>query len=236
MNSNGYRVVTFDVGGTLLRSEPTPAEIYATHLSRLGRKVDVEDAGPVFRDAWAEMQSRISPGEDRYNSVPGGERAWWGEFVRLVLDRLNHDAPWEALLDNLYAAFSEDAVWKVFPATRNTLKVLTERGVRLAVISNWDRRLPDILQKLELIDIFETVTVSAIEGVEKPAPEIFERTLDRLGVTPDQALHIGDSPQEDYTGAQHAGLEALLIDRHNLFVEESYQRITSLQQILELTA
>ena len=88
METNGYTAVTFDIGGTLLFSDPSPAEIYATHLSRLGRKVDAEDAGPVFRDAWAEMQSRISAGEDRYNSVPGGEREWWGQFVRLILDRL----------------------------------------------------------------------------------------------------------------------------------------------------
>lgn len=235
MNSNGYRVVTFDAGGTLLRSEPTPAEIYATHLSRLGRKVRPEDVGPVFRDAWAEMQSHISAGEDRYNSVPGGERAWWGQFVRLVLERLEHNAPWEALLDDLYAAFSEDAVWKTFPTARETLGTLAERGIRLAVISNWDRRLPDILRNLDLFDAFETVTVSAIEGVEKPAPEIFQRTLDLLGISPEQALHIGDSPQEDYAGAENAGMDALLIDRHELFVDESYCRINSLKDILDLT-
>lgn len=234
MDVNAYRVVTFDVGGTLLRSDPTPAEIYAIHLSRLGRTVEAEDVGPVFRDAWAEMQSRLTAGEDRYNSVPGGERAWWGEFIREVLARLDHDAPWETLLDDLYAAFSADAVWKVFPTARTTLRVLADRGARLAVISNWDRRLPGILQGLDLIDAFETVTVSAIEAVEKPAPEIFQLTLDRLGVAPEEALHIGDSPQEDYIGAQHAGLDALLIDRHDLFVEEPYHRITSLKEILDL--
>ena len=236
MDVNGYRAVTFDVGGTLLRSEPTPAEIYAIHLSRHGRKVYAEDVGPVFRGAWAEMQSRISSGEDRYSSVPGGERAWWGQFVRLVLDRLEHDAPWEILLDDLYAAFANEAVWKAFPTARKTLSTLADRGFRLAVISNWDRRLPDILCNLGLIDLFETVTVSAIEGVEKPAPEIFRRTLDRLGVAPDQALHIGDSPQEDYTGAEQAGLDALLIDRHDLFIAGPYRRITSLEQILDLHA
>ena len=231
---NGYRVVTFDVGGTLLRSDPTPAEIYATHLSRLGKPVRADEAGPVFSDAWAEMQNRIPAGEDRYSSVPGGERAWWGEFVREVIVRLDHDAPWEKLLDELYTAFANDAVWKVFPTARTTLDTLAERGVRLAVISNWDRRLPEILQKLDLAAAFEIVTVSAIEGVEKPAPEIFQRTLDRMGVSPEQALHIGDSPQEDYAGAERAGLDALLIDRHDLFVEEPYRRITSLQEILDL--
>ena len=235
MDLNSCRVVSFDVGGTLLRSDPTPAEIYATHLSLLGRPVRAEAVGPVFREAWAEMQSRLSAGEDRYNSVPGGERAWWGEFVREVLARLDHDAPWETLLDSLYSAFSADAIWKVFPTARATLRTLGDRGLRLAVISNWDRRLPGILRGLDLIDAFETVTVSAIEGVEKPAPEIFQLTLDRLGVAPEKVLHIGDSPQEDYAGAENAGMDALLIDRHELFVDEPYRRITSLKDILDFT-
>lgn len=233
MNAERVVAVTFDAGGTLIYCDPSPAEIYATHLSRLGQPVNAEDVGPVFRQAWAEMQLRTAPGRDRYNSVPGGERAWWGEFVREVLVRLDHDAPAEELLDDLYAAFSDEGVWKVFPETADTLIDLKARGVSLAVISNWDRRLPDILRSLNIIDAFDAVTVSAIEGVEKPAREIFARTLDRLGVTPARALHVGDSPLEDYRGAEDAGLTALLIDRHEIFAGDGYRRVASLAEILD---
>jgi hypothetical protein len=41
---DGYAAVSFDVGGTLLYSDPSPAEIYATHLSRYGRAVEAEKA------------------------------------------------------------------------------------------------------------------------------------------------------------------------------------------------
>ena len=224
MNSEPISAVAFDAGGTLIYCDPSPAEIYATHLSRHGRSVRAEDVGPVFREAWAEMQRQTAPGLDRYSSVPGGERAWWGGFVQDVLVRLDHDAPWEPLLDDLYAAFSDEGVWKVFPETAETLRDLEARGVSLAVISNWDRRLPEILRALDLIDAFDVVTVSAIEGVEKPAPEIFERTLDRLGVAPASTIHVGDSPLEDYRGAEDAGLTALLIDRHKLFADDGYRR------------
>jgi putative hydrolase of the HAD superfamily len=233
MIAQSVSAVAFDAGGTLIYCDPSPAEIYATHLSRLGRPVNAEDVGPVFRQAWAEMQLRTAPGRDRYNSVPGGERAWWGEFVREVLVRLDHDAPAEELLDDLYTAFSDEGVWKVFPETAGTLMDLKARGASLAVISNWDRRLPDILRSLKIIDAFDAVTVSAIEGVEKPAPEIFARTLDRLGVTPARALHVGDSPLEDYRGAEDAGLTALLIDRHETFAGDGYRRIASLAEVLD---
>jgi putative hydrolase of the HAD superfamily len=234
MGKNGFKAVTFDAGGTMILCDPSPGEIYAHHLSLLGRPVRAEDVGPVFREAWAELQRRTLPGQDRYNSVPGGEIGWWGEFVREVIQRLDHDAPWEPLLENLYEAFCEASVWKVFPETRSTLEALSARGLRLAVISNWDRRLPEILKSLELTKEFETVTVSSIEGIEKPAPEIFERTLERMGISANEAIHVGDSPLEDYTGAKEAGLEAALIDRHELFAGESYRRISSLDQILAL--
>ena len=234
MIHNGYAAVTFDIGGTLLYSDPSPAEIYATHLSRYGRAVHADDVGPVFAEAWSEMQRRSAPGEDRYNSLTGGERAWWGAFVREVLDRLDHDAPWEALLDDLYAAFSEARVWRTFPGANKTLVELAGRGIRLAVVSNWDRRLPRILRDLDLVDHFEVVTVSAIAGVAKPSPEIFERTLDQLRVRADEALHVGDSPLEDYAGAQGAGLDAALIDRHGLFAGQPYRRIESLTEVLGL--
>jgi putative hydrolase of the HAD superfamily len=225
--------VTFDAGGTLIYCDPSPAEIYATHLSRLGRPVKAEDVGPVFRQAWAEMQLRTAPGRDRYNSVPGGERAWWGEFVNDVLARLDHDAPADVLLDDLFTAFSDQGVWKVFPETATTLSELSARKIALAVISNWDRRLPDILRTLDLIDAFHVVTVSAIEGVEKPASEIFEKTLDRLDVAPASAIHVGDSPLEDYRGAEDAGLKALLIDRHDVFAADGYRCIASLTEVLD---
>jgi putative hydrolase of the HAD superfamily len=233
MNGNHLAAVTFDAGGTMIYCDPSPGEIYAHHLSRLGRPVRAEEVGPVFRDACAEMQRQAVPGRDRYNSVPGGELGWWGAFVREVLRRLEHDAPWEALLEDLYAAFCDIKVWKVFPETMDTLEALALKGLRLAVISNWDRRLPEILRSLELYDRFETVTVSSLEGVEKPSPEIFRKTVDRMGVAAAETVHVGDSPLEDYTGAEQAGLRAALIDRHDLFTDEPYRRISSLEEMLD---
>ena len=234
MTTNHFAAITFDAGGTMIYCDPSPGEIYAHHLSRLGRPVRAEEVAPVFRDAWAQMQRQTIPGQDRYSSVAGGELAWWGAFVREVLRRLDHDAPWEPLLENLYAAFCEASVWRVYSETMSTLEALAERGIRLAVISNWDRRLPDILRSLDIFEIFETVTVSSIEGVEKPSSEIFVRTLERMGVSAGEVVHVGDSPLEDYTGAETAGLGAALIDRHDLFVDEPYRRISSLSEILDL--
>jgi FMN phosphatase YigB (HAD superfamily) len=55
-----------------------------------------------------------------------------------------------------------------------------------------------------------------------------------MEISVDEAIHIGDSPLEDYTGAKTAGLGAALIDRHDLFIDEPYRRISSLDQILTI--
>ena len=151
-----------------------------------------------------------------------------------MLRRLDHDADWAPLLDELYDAFSRPEIWKTYPETFATLAAVEARGLRMAVISNWDRRLPRILDDLELTRWFETVVVSAIEGVEKPAPGIFERALSRLGIEPNACLHVGDSPLEDYEGARAAGMRSALIDRPGSFVGNGYRRISSLDEVLGL--
>ena len=107
--------VTFDAGNTLLYCDPSPAEIYAEALGRHGRRVSAAEVEPVFAASWATLQEQTPPGIDRYSSEPGGERAWWGAFLRDVLERLDHEAEWEPLLDDLYDAFARPDVWQVFP-------------------------------------------------------------------------------------------------------------------------
>lgn len=223
--------VTFDAGNTLLYCDPSPEEIYADALSRHGRPVEPDEVGPAFRGAWAAMQRRTTAGADRYG---GDERAFWGEILRDVLDRLDHGAPWRHLLDELYAAFARTEVWHLYDDSLPTLEALRERGVRLAVVSNWDRRLGEILEGLGLEGYFETVVVSAVEGFEKPDGRIFRTAVERLGVAPAAALHVGDSPREDYEGARASGLGAALIDRDGIFAGSGYRTIPTLHALLDL--
>lgn len=224
------QAVFFDVGGTLIESDPSPAEVYARVLSRWGCEITGAAVAPAFRDTWMELTQLHPPGLDRYHHLKGGEREWWGEFVRRVIDRIGHPAPWRPVLDELFAAFADPGLWRVFPEVVEVLTELRQNGLRLAVISNWDSRLPVILQGLGLDRHFEVTLVSALEGVEKPSPAIFERAVELLGVAREACLHVGDSPLDDYRGAESAGVMALLLDRHGLFAN-GYRRIADLRGI-----
>ena len=93
-----------------------------------------------------------------------------------------------------------------------------------------------ILAGLDLMDRFEVVTVSSLVGVEKPALEIFELTRAKLGIPAGRILHVGDSPLEDYSGSENAGLQPVLIDHHGVFAQQPYRRIECVREVLEIVA
>jgi len=220
--------VLLDVGGTLIECRPSPPEVYARELARLGHEVRGEAVAVAFAAVWTELTEEHPRGLDRYHHLKGGERAWWTEFVRRVLLRLSSPAPLEPLVAALFAAFADSSLWHVFPEVPEVLAGLRRRGLRLAAVSNWDSRLPDLLDRLGLVARFDALLVSGLEGVEKPAPEMFRRAASRLGVAPARCLHAGDSPLDDYRGAESAGLAAVLVDRHGLF-DDGYRRIRDLR-------
>jgi putative hydrolase of the HAD superfamily len=117
------------------------------------------------------------------------------------------------VLDALRNAFRHREAWEVFDDVVPTLEALRTDGVRLGVVSNWDSRLPSVLERLGLAAFFGTITVSSVEGVEKPDPRIFERALGRLGASAPSSIYVGDLPEIDLEGARAAGLFGVLVDR-----------------------
>ena len=65
------------------------------------------------------------------------------------------------------------------------------------------------IRHLGLASAFDTILISEAEGVKKPDPEIFRRAVARLGVSPADAVYIGDKPDTDVRGAKSAGLRAI---------------------------
>lgn len=176
---------------------------------------------------WIEVQ-RENPG-DRYGGVRGEADFWRGFLnrVRALLDggTLTDDA-FTMLADHFRRAES----WAVFDDVIPVLDELARRGFALAIVSNWDSYLPQLLERKGIAGRFAAVSVSAIEQTGKPGAEIFLRTCRRLDVAPAEALHVGDSPREDLEGATSAGLQALLLDRKDQY-RNIANRIRSLAEI-----
>jgi putative hydrolase of the HAD superfamily len=113
------------------------------------------------------------------------------------------------LTDRLHADFWSRYIrhCKVSEDTCTTLEQLRRHQKRLGVITNgttkWQRQK---LDSLGITPLFDTVLISETEGLRKPDRAIFERALERLSVSADEAIFVGDNPEADVAGARAAGL------------------------------
>jgi FMN phosphatase YigB (HAD superfamily) len=83
----------------------------------------------------------------------------------------------------------------------------------MGIVSNYGTNLLDLLPKLKIFDYFDFIIVSAIVGVAKPHPKIFQIAIEEAAVPPDQILYVGDNPEDDIKGANAMGIDAVLVNR-----------------------
>jgi putative hydrolase of the HAD superfamily len=204
--------VTFDATRTLF-APLSPGAEYARVLSRHGIVLPESELEAAISEAWAQLACAADPTRDRFAAHPGGPRGFWRRLIERAVELAGGPRPSPFAAAELYERFAGAEPWRVYDDVRPALAALGAAGVRLAVVSNFDERLPRLLEQLDLASPFEVVVWSQGVGVEKPHPRIFEVALARLGVAPARALHVGDRAREDVEGAIGAGMAALRIDR-----------------------
>jgi putative hydrolase of the HAD superfamily len=221
------RAVLFDAGATLVHPDPPVEAIYAREFAADGARFTEKDLTRALTRAWEEVHA--SPEANRYGGVRG-EPDFWQAFLNRVRSLLDGGVVSAAAFTRLATHFRTPASWAVYDDVLSTLEELSLRDLKLAVVSNWDSFLPQLLAALDLERFFPVLAVSAIEETGKPGAEIFHRACRRLGVEPGEALHVGDSVAEDLEGARAAGLRALLLDRADAHPEIA-DRIASLTEL-----
>jgi putative hydrolase of the HAD superfamily len=117
------------------------------------------------------------------------------------------------MLDFVWPAHVENNLWSLVPEGLGAgLEGARARGVIVVLTSNSEGMLDALFVKLGIHAHFDMLVDSAKVGVEKPDPRIFRITLDRFGVAPAAALHLGDVYSTDILGARAAGMRSALID------------------------
>ena len=205
------RGVSFDATGTLFVC-PRRGEIYAEVLARHGLRLAAVEIETGFRTAWSELDCRLGRGEDRYSSHPEGARGFWRELLERSCALLGKEDPGPFAAAELFARFERADAWELRSGAREVLTELRRRGLRVAVTSNWDRRLPRVLANLGLGDDIDAVVCSEDVGSAKPAEAIFLAACRELALAPASVLHVGDAKIEDREGAEAAGLPALWLN------------------------
>jgi putative hydrolase of the HAD superfamily len=146
----------------------------------------------------------------------------------VVQERLGTPLPLRDVEDALLAAVR----FRAYPEVPAVLARLRAGGARLAVVSNWDVSLHDVLERTQLRALVDAVVISAELGAAKPDPAIFRAALERLGATAGEAMHVGDSVEHDVAGARAAGLEAVLVARDGAQAPDGVRVVASLEGLL----
>jgi putative hydrolase of the HAD superfamily len=135
-------------------------------------------------------------------------------------------------------------IWRQeIPGARDALAALAARGLGLAIVSNADGTVEADLLRYSICQMGSGAGVavgaildSTVAGVAKPDPDIFHRALEALGVPPERAVHVGDTPAADVAGARAAGIRPVLVDPYDLHPDADCVRVRSLAGFVELLA
>ncbi len=224
------RAVLLDASGTLIEVARPLGETYSLLARDFGGDLDPDTLTAGFRTEFANAPPMAFPGKHGAD-LDRAERGWWRAVVERVIGAAGGVPEFDACFDRLYAHYASAQAWRVYPEVPVVLASLRERGVAVAVVSNFDSRLPPLLDGLGLAAFFDAVVCSGEAGAAKPDGAIFAHALAALGVEASEALHVGDSRAADYDGARAAGIEALLVDRSA--AADHADLITDLSGILE---
>jgi len=188
------RAVLFDFDGTLHDRETCVRNCIRDQFGR-------------FADQLAPARVREFPALfntlDRRGYVPKVEVY---ESMRL---QLGFSLPLsQALTADYFLSYTRFCVG--FPNMVETLRLLRDRGLKLAIVTNASASFQKAaIQALRIEHMFCAIVISEAEDLRKPDRRIFDLTLRRLGVVPAEAVFVGDHPETDILGAQNAGMRAI---------------------------
>ena len=138
------------------------------------------------------------------------EEHFWRGIVAAVFEDV---ADSEACFRDLFEHFAQPSAWVCFDDVAATLRLLSERGFRLAIASNFDRRLHSVCDGLTALSGIECRVISSEVGYRKPASGFFEAVLRLTQARPEHVLMVGDDEANDVIGARQFGLRALHLRR-----------------------
>jgi HAD superfamily hydrolase (TIGR01509 family) len=194
-----FRAVLFDWRGTLAATL-TEQDWARQALLRLGRPTWpelVDHVAARLRAAEAELDA---PGTDTDADLHRRT------YVR-VLSAAGLD---DELVQALYAVESDPACNGFADDAADTLHLLSNAGLRIAVVSDIHVDIRPAFQVAGLLDAVDVFSLSFEQGVQKPDPAMFAYALTALGVPPGEALMVGDRSRPD-GAAVELGMATLLV-------------------------
>ncbi|MGX6603741.1 HAD family hydrolase [Micromonosporaceae bacterium Da 78-11] len=204
--------VLFDFHGTLAQVEEPVTWVLAA-AAACGRELD-RGRATVLAD---RLVTAGRAGGPKPHRVPPHLAEHWADrdlyehshraaYTGLA-ETVNSDV--EGLADALYDRLLGPDGWLPYADAEATLRALHQAGIKVAVVSNIGFDIRPHFAAWGLAGWVDTFVLSYEVGRMKPDPAIFLRACGMLGVDPERALMVGDTPAD--AGAVQAGCAALVL-------------------------
>ena len=224
------KAITFDAAGTLIRVADPVGETYSRIARDFGASLNPAALDAAFRDVFPSMPAMAFPDLDA-PAIADAERAWWRDLVERVVRHAGPVSAFDEYFEALFRYYASACAWRAYPEALQALKSAGAQGLSIAVVSNFDSRLPPILRELGIADLIDGVIYSTGCGAAKPDKRIFQHAMHVLSSMPETTLHVGDSLYADYHGASTAGMSAVHLDRRERTVRADIPTVHHLGEL-----
>ncbi len=188
------KLIVFDLWNTLV-----PTSIDWPHLVYITKKQHMSLAELIPKYESTIQKKRINSFEELRKTF----FAAFDQVDNLLLEQELYEI-YVNRLDKIY----------FFPDIEENLTKLRNQGYKLALLSNTENIAFDkVKEKIPIVKYFDFLCLSCDVGSIKPEKTIFEVVLKNFGVSPYEALMVGDSLRSDVAGAQNVGMHACWLNR-----------------------
>lgn len=199
--------VLFDYGHTLVyfprigKTHMTAARNVQRALEDLGISADASHIRTLIDTyAYANLD-RVMSIEDEFREILeilGGENYSSGNLQKVI------DIYGRPYIKNV----------QLRKGARALLKRLGTRGLKLGIVGNiWSQWMNPLLEREGITKLFDTTVASLDVGFKKPYSKIFQLALNQLGIRPQEAIMVGDNPENDIQGAHNLGMTTVRLIR-----------------------
>jgi putative hydrolase of the HAD superfamily len=218
------KAIVFDVDYTLAKPGPDLGpEGYRRLGERHGLVLDPERYDEARRAAITDLE--------RHPELDHDEEIWIRFTERIIVGMGGSGAATYQAAVEMEGAWSHAHHFELYEDVIPTLETLRRRGLKLGLLSNSARDLDLFVEHHGLT--VDAVLTSRTHGKTKPHEAIFERMLELLDVQAEEAVMVGDTPDDDIDGALAVGMRAVLVDRDLRFPErESVADLRGLPALL----
>lgn len=198
--------IIFDYGGTLDTGGDHWSEVIWDAWQKAGVAADKAEFREVYVYAERELARtlHILPHHNFHDLLTIKMQI---ELQRL--SELGHFPP--ASVNEMATKVADICYASAKDSVKNAIPVLESlsRKYPMVLVSNFYGNISTVLKDFGIDRYFKKIIESAVVGIRKPDPKIFELGVEALGLKPEEVLVFGDSLKKDIEPAEKAGCQAI---------------------------